>query len=131
MSDTLTTLRKYADAWTRNDLAQVAALYADSFTLHYPGTHALAGVHRGKREALRVLGEVSRRVQRRLVRVIDVMAGEQRGALQVVEEWRRDGEAVQLERMLVYTTRDGLLTECWLFDADQTAVARLLRTSAA
>lgn len=131
MSDTLTTLRAYADAWSRNDAARLVALYADAFTLHYPGVHSLAGVHRGKAAALWALAEVSRRVERRLLQVIDVMAGARRGALQVLEAWRRDAECVQLERVLVYTVRDGLLTECWLYDADQAAVARLLRDPSA
>jgi len=127
MAETLRVLRSYADAWARGDVVALAALYADDFTLHYPGAHPLAGVHRGKAASLRALGEVARRVTRRLAEVVDVMAGERRGAIQVVEEWSRDGEVVLLDRLLVYAVRDELLAECWLFDADAAAVAHLLR----
>lgn len=127
MSDLLRILRSYKDAWTRNDVAALAALYHDEFTLHYPGAHPLAGVHQGKLASLRVLGDVSRRVRRRLVSVVDLMVGEQRGALQVVEEWTRDGEVALLDRVLIYTVRDERLAECWLFDADADKVAHFLR----
>jgi uncharacterized protein len=127
MSDTLRTLRSYADAWTRNDVAALAARYADEFTLHYPGAHSLSGVHRGKPAALQILLEVSRRVTRRLTEVVDVMAGEQRGAIQVIEEWRREEEVALLDRVLVYTVRGELLTECWLFDENPGLVAHFLR----
>ncbi|MET0342143.1 MAG: nuclear transport factor 2 family protein [Polyangiales bacterium] len=130
MTDISGVLHAYADAWMRGDVSALAALYDDDFTLHYPGEHPLAGVHRGKPAALRVLAEVSRRVRRRLLRVTDVMSGAQRGALQVVEEWTREGETMQLDRVLVYTVRDGRLTACWLFDADARAVARFLRDAA-
>ena len=127
MTDILTILHAYADAWSRGDSAALAALYADDFTLHYPGDHALAGVHRGKPAALAALAEISRRVRRRLDRVVDVLAGEHRGAIQVIEAWSRDGESVLLDRVLVYTVRDRLLTACWLFDTDPATVSRLLR----
>jgi len=129
MSETLSVLRAYADAWARGDVVALASLYHDEFTLHYPGAHPLSGVHRGKAAGLRVLGEVSRRVSRRLTRVVDVMAGEVRGAIQVVETWSRDGEVASLDRVLVYAVRDARIVTCWLFDADPLQVAHFLRNA--
>src|SRR5262249_37938166 len=68
-------LERYVAAWRAGDLAALAACYHDDFTLHYFGRSPLAGDHLGRSAALRVLSEVSRRANRRLVTIIDVMAG--------------------------------------------------------
>ena len=42
------------------------------------------------------------------------------------EAFERDGQAVELERVLVFTTKDNLLHHCWVYDRDQTLVDRFL-----
>jgi len=117
-------LSAYALAWQRSDGDALVALYHDDFTLHYPGHHALAGVHKSKPEALRILKEVSIRTRRQLIEIVDVMAGSRRGCLNVRERWTREDEVVVVERVFVYTVREGKLDNCWLFDADQSIVKR-------
>jgi uncharacterized protein len=51
-----------------------------------------------------------------------VMAGPRRGAILARESFSRDGRTAELERLLVYAVRDGLLSECWVYDRDQAAV---------
>ena len=82
---------RYASAWLAGDRAALAACYHDDFTLHYFGRHPLAGDHRGKAAALGILAEVTRRTNRRLLAIVDVMAGPERGALLVRERFERDG----------------------------------------
>jgi hypothetical protein len=117
----------YARAWLAGDRAALAACYHEDFTLHYFGRNPLAGDHRGKIASLAVLAEVTRRTNRKLLGIIDMMAGPTRGALLVRERFERDGKAAQLERLLVYTVRDGLLGECWVYDHDQALVDTFLR----
>ena len=113
---------RYASAWLAGDRAALAACYHDDFTLHYFGRNPLAGDHRGKMAALAILAEVTRRTSRKLLGIIDIMAGPERGALLVRERFERDGKAKEFERLLVYAVRDGLLWECWVWDQDQAAV---------
>ncbi len=113
---------RYASAWLAGDRAALAACYHDDFTLHYFGSNPLAGDHRGKMAALAILAEVTRRTNRKLLGIIDIMAGPERGALLVRERFERDGKAEEFERLLVYAVRDGLLWECWVWDQDQAAV---------
>lgn len=127
MQDSLAAIRAYAEAWRRGDAPALAALYHDAFTLHYPGDHPLAGVHRGKAECLRILREVHARTDRRLIEITAIMRGGTRGALNVKERWRRDGEEALLDRVFIYSVRDGLLDNCWLYDADQRIVEHFLR----
>lgn len=116
----------YADAWRRGDLGAMQACYHSGFTLHYPGDHALAGTHSGKVASLKVLVEVARRTNRALVEIVSVMAGPGRGAIVARERWHNSVEEAIVERVLVYAAVDGLLHDCWLFDADQKTVARFL-----
>lgn len=113
---------RYATAWLAADIAQMAACYHDEFTLHYAGQNPLSGVHRGKQAAFAALAEVARRANRKLLGVDDIMAGPQRGALLVRELFGRDGKTAELERLLVYSVKDGLLLDCWVYDRDQTTV---------
>ncbi len=76
--------------------------------------------------ALGILAEVTRRTNRRLLAIVDVMAGPERGALLVRERFERDGRTAEVERLLVYAVRDGLLSECWVYDQDQAQVDAFL-----
>jgi len=118
------TLTRYAAAWTAGDMAAIAASYHDAFTLHYAGRNALSGDHAGKAAALTTLGDFGRRTKRKLIEVVDIMAGRERGALVARERLTVDGEPVDIERVLVYTVKDGLLHECWIYDADQSLIDR-------
>ena len=109
---------RYASAWLAGERAALAACYHDDFTLHYFGRNPLAGDHRGKAAALSILAEVTQRTNRRLLAIVDVMAGPERGALLVRERFERDGRTAEVERLLVYAVRDGLLSECWVYDQD-------------
>ena len=115
-------ITRYATAWLAGDRAALAACYHDEFTLHYAGRNPLAGTHRGKAAALAALLEVTRRANRKLLGIDDIMAGPQRGAILTRELFSRDGRNAELERLLVYAVRDGLLSECWVYDRDQAAV---------
>ncbi|MGH6712523.1 MAG: nuclear transport factor 2 family protein [Bradyrhizobium sp.] len=82
----------------------------------------LAGDHSGKPAALAILAEVTSRTNRKLLGIVDIMAGPERGALLVRERFERDGRIAEFERLLVYAVRDDLLSECWVWDQDQAAV---------
>jgi ketosteroid isomerase-like protein len=116
----------YAAAWLAGDRPAMLASYHDDFTLHYFGRNPLAGIHRGKPAALAILAEVTRRSNRKLSGIVDVMAGPERGALLVREIFQRDGKTAEMERLLVYSVRDELLWQCWVYDQDQALVDAFL-----
>ncbi|KRP94746.1 MULTISPECIES: nuclear transport factor 2 family protein [Bradyrhizobium] len=117
---------RYAAAWQAGDRAAIAACYHDEFVLHYAGHNPLAGTHHGKAAALATLAEVARRSNRKLLAIDDVMAGPRRGAILARESFSRDGRTAELERLLVYAVREGLLSECWVYDRDQAVVDAFL-----
>jgi ketosteroid isomerase-like protein len=113
---------RYATAWLAGDRAKMAACYHEEFTLHYTGQNSLAGVHCGKQAAFAVLAEVARRANRKLLDIDDVMAGPRRGAVVARELFSRDGRTAEVERLLIYAVKDGLLSDCWVYDRDQATV---------
>ena len=117
---------RYAAAWLAGDRAAMQATYHDDFTLQYFGRNPLAGVHEGKTASLAILAEVTRRTNRKLLGIVDIMAGPERGALLVRELFSRDEKAAEVERLLVYSVRDGLLWKCWVYDQDQALVDTFL-----
>jgi hypothetical protein len=44
----------------------------------------------------------------------------------VRERFERDGRTAEIERVLVYTVRDGQLSECWVYEQDQAQVDAFL-----
>jgi uncharacterized protein len=122
----LAVVERYCAAWRAGDRMALAGLYHEDFTLHYFGRNPLAGDHVGKAAALRILGEVGRRTNRRLVEIVDCAAGPERAVVIAREAFERGEERAELERVLVYTIKDGLLHHCWVYDGDQALVDRFL-----
>ena len=125
-ADNLKIVQTYCDAWRRGDLAGVVASYHDDITLHYGGANRLSGRHDGKEAALKALAEVGRATGRKLIAVVDVMAGAARAMVVVRERFEARGEVAELERVLVYRIADGKLRECWVYDAEQAVVDRFI-----
>ncbi len=125
--DIRSTLTRYASAWRAGDLQAIAACYHDDFTLHYFGTSPLAGVHRGKRAALAILADFSRRSRRRLVGISDIAVGATRGVILAREEISIEGTS-RRDRAHADLCRQGfLLAECWVLDQDQRLIDEMLR----
>jgi len=122
---TLAAVRRYAAAWAAGDTAAIIACYGEGFTLHYGGSNALSGDHVGRAAALQTLAAFSQRTGRQLVRIVDVMAGAERGV--VIAREALGPDRVEVERVLAYRVEDGLFAECWVLDADQPLIDRLVR----
>jgi len=115
-------VKRYAEAWAANDLAAIIDCYHDEVVFHYFGRSPLAGTHRGKPACLAVLKQVREKTNRRLVSIVDAMAGERFGVIVATERFERDSRSVTLNRLLRYMVRDGKLAECWVYDEDQRLV---------
>jgi hypothetical protein len=96
--------------------------YHDDVVFHYFGHSPLAGDHRGKAACMAVLKQVREKTNRKLVAILDVLAGEQYGLIVAVEQFERDGAKVNLQRLLRYAVHEGRLSECWVYDEDQQLV---------
>jgi uncharacterized protein len=78
----------------------------------------------GKNAALTTLAIATTRTNRRLLEIEDVLEGGVLSAIVAREEVGADERKV-VRRVLLYRTRGGKLTECWLYDEDQRGIDRL------
>jgi hypothetical protein len=120
-------IERYADAWQRRDPAAFA-LYHPQFTIHWFGNNPLSGAHEGKEKVQRALMELSRRTNRNLVRIVATLAGPDRGAIIARESFGAGDARIEMDRVLIFTVADGLLRECWVYDADPTLLDRFFAT---
>lgn len=118
---------RYVDAWRRGDLVALFACYHDEITLHYFGDNPLTGDHVGREASLAALREISLKTNRRLIEITDVLVGPKRCAVLAREAFSRDGQAAEIDRVLVYAIKDGLVHECWVYDSDQARVDEFLK----
>src|SRR5437868_4026484 len=124
--DIRSVLERYATAWASGDLTKIFACYHDDFALHYFGRNEFSGDHLGKAASLKALAEISRRTRRRLVKIVDILAGAERGALIAREALTHNGQDIEIERLFLYRIADGLLRECWLYDQDQRLIDEIV-----
>jgi uncharacterized protein len=121
-ANTYKVVKRYADAWIANDLKAIVDSYHDEVIFHYFGRSPLAGTHVGKPACLAILKTVREKTNRTLISIRDILVGERFGLIIAVERFEKQGASVQIERMLRYQVREGKLSECWIYDADQRLV---------
>jgi len=129
VSDTeanLAAARRYADVWVAGDFPALVAAYHDDFVLHWFGENPHARTYRGKPEAVGALMDFTRRTNRRLIGIVDVMAGPERAVILARESITAGGETREVERAVVYRVEDGLMAECWVYDQDQRFIDKAL-----
>ena len=130
MTDSTTTnlaaVRRYVDAWLAGDFPAMLATYHEDFVLHWFGDNPLSGTKRGKPAAVEALMAFTALTGRKLVGIVDVMAGAERAVAIVRESLTAGGETREVERVLVYRVANDLLAECWVHDADQAFIDRAL-----
>ncbi|MBP7703891.1 MAG: nuclear transport factor 2 family protein [Caulobacter sp.] len=124
--ENLAAARRYVDAWLAGDFVAMMAVYSDDFVLHWFGENPHAKTYAGKAEAVGALLAFTKRTSRRLVEVVDIMAGEARATVIVREAITVDGRERVIERVLVYRVADDMLVECWVYDQDQGLIDRAL-----
>ena len=111
----------YARAWEAGDAPTLVGLYHDDIVLHWFGQNPLAGDHVGKPAALSALFKLGQLTNRK-VKVHDILCGPGHAAILAHETWERDGQTMEVDRVLVFHLRDDKLSECWVYDQDQRAV---------
>lgn len=117
-------VKAYCDAWMAGDTTAVVALYHDNLVLEWPGRNRFAGIHVGRDASIGALLGLQAATNRLPVNVVDVMAGQNGIAVNVIERWSRvgaDGEPEVLEhaRVLHYTVEDEQLRTCRVYESAQ------------
>lgn len=110
-------------ALAEGDLAGAAAHLAPDVALHVPGTHALAGTHRGLDGVLAfVTGTRARTDDGEHVEVLDVLAGATSAAVHCRVTATRGDRQLDNSTVHLLHLRDGRVTEIHLHNFDGAAV---------
>ena len=121
------TIRNGYAAFNRGDVEALVELFDEDIVWHFPGTSKLAGDHIGRDAALGMLGDYGAASAGTLqANAIDVMASDEH-----VTGWARDtasanGRTLDVGSVVVFTMRDGKVTEAHHHFDDQAALDAFL-----
>ena len=120
-------IRKGYIAFNAGDVDTLVDLFAEDIVWHFPGTSKLAGEHVGRDAALTVLGAYGAASGGTLqANLVDLMANDDR-----VTGWANDtaiarGQSLDVNSVVIFTMRDGKVTEGRQFVDDQAALDAFL-----
>jgi len=114
----------YLDAARRDDWDTAFGYFAEDIVMRVPGRSRLAGDRHGKQAAVDYIQTMREhyREGRIELELVDMLEGDERVALLVVERFHRDGETVEIRRANVYRVENDAIVEITIFEADQYAV---------
>jgi uncharacterized protein len=92
---------------------------------HVPGEGVMAGTYRGRTEIFRFLARLPKLTDGTYrSRVLDVLASEERGAGLYRAMGEREGRTIDIDQLLLFTIRDGVVTEVLALPSDPAAFER-------
>ena len=105
-------MRKIFDAFARKQGFSLRDCFAEDAVWHVPGTSVMAGTYRGRSEIFRFLTRLPKLTDGTYgSRLIDVLASEGRAAALYRASGTRAGRTLDIDQLLLFTLRDGLVTE--------------------
>ncbi len=125
-------MRAYLDCWARDDVEGATEFWADDVVLHAYGRGPFSGTYRGKeayRGYVKRLWDFTERSGGKAVmtKVYGNLADESHAVNIIRVRYERPGkEPVELDRVTVFSLRDGKIIEERVFDDDQYALDEFL-----
>lgn len=115
-------VRRLFQAFERKDAFALRDCFSDDATWHVGGAGLLAGVYRGRRAIIRFLGSLPRLTDGTYAsRLVDVLASEERAAVLYRATGKREGRALDIDQLLLFTIRDGCVVDVLALPSDQGA----------
>jgi uncharacterized protein len=110
------------DAFARKDALALRGLFAEDAVWQVGGPSAVGGTYRGRREIVRFLGSLPRLTDGTYSsRLIDVLASDERAAVLYRATGRRQGRELDIDQVLLFTLRAGVVSEVLALPSDQHA----------
>lgn len=117
-----TTVRELFATFERKDAFGLRRFFAGDAVWHVGGASRLAGTYRGRREIVRFLGSLPRLTDGTYAsRLIDVLASDDRAAVLYRATGRREGRELDIDQVLLFTFREGVVSEVLALPSDQSA----------
>ena len=96
--------------------------FAEDAVWHVPGGGVMAGTYRGRSEIFRFLARLPRETGGTYSSTfVDALASEERGAGLYRARGERAGRTIDIDQLLLFTIRDGVVTEVLALPGDPVA----------
>ena len=110
---------------TAGDLEGAAEYYTDDIVFHWAGHGPLSGDYAGRAAVIGLFANYARRAQA-TVQTHDTLYSDDHAVALVDITLTRDDRSITTNRVVVYHFSSERISEVWVIDADQQAVAELL-----
>ena len=132
MSSNADVVMNYLDAARRGDTNAMRESFTSDFVYRVPGRGPLSGTTTGQSAALDYFATIMQLTNGTyaMSEVVDVLSSTDRVALIARETAERNGRRVEWTRVVVFSFRDGLISEAALFDDALYELDALLRAPA-
>ena len=115
-------VRRIFAAFARKEGFSLRDCFAEDAVWHVPGSGVMSGTYRGKHEIFRFLANLPKLTNGTYgSRLIDVLASEERAAGLYRASGERNGRTLELDQLLLFTIRDGLVQEVLALPSDPAA----------
>jgi len=112
-------VRRLFGAFERKDGFGLRGLFAEDAVWRVPGDSAMAGTYSGRDAIFRFLGRLPKETQGTYgSKLIDVLASADRAAALYRASGERRGRRLDLDQLLLFRLRDGLLVEVLALPSD-------------
>ena len=115
-------VRRIMEAFADKDGLSLRNCFADDAVWHVPGSGVMSGTYRGRSEIFRFLARLPKLTDGTYRSTfIDALASEERGAGLYRAQGEREGRSIDIDQVLLFTIRDGRVTEVLALPSDPVA----------
>jgi ketosteroid isomerase-like protein len=115
-------VRAVFDAFARREGLALRGLFAEDAIWRVPGSGVMAGTYRGREEIFRFLARLPKETGGTYgSQLVDVLASDERAAALYTARGSRHGRTLELDQLLLFRFRDGLVSEVLALPSDPAA----------
>ena len=115
-------VRRIMEAFARKEGLALRDCFSEDAVWHVPGDGVMSGTYRGRTEIFRFLARLPKLTDGTYrSTLIDVLASDERGAGLYRAQGEREGRSIDIDQLLLFTIRDGLVTEVLALPSDPVA----------
>ena len=115
-------VRRIMEAFANKQGIALRDCFAEDAVWHVPGSGVMSGTYHGRTEIFRFLGKLPKLTDGTYRSTfVDALASEERGAGLYRARGERNGRTIDIDQVLLFTIRDGLVTEVLALPSDPAA----------
>ena len=121
-ADNTALVRRIMEAFANKEGFALRDCFAEDAIWHVPGGGVMSGTYRGRTEIFRFLAGLPRLTDGTYrSTLVDVLASETRGAGLYRAQGEREGRSIDIDQVLLFTIRSGVVTEVLALPSDPAA----------